>query len=140
MDAFEDRFGLHEFLLARGWELDKYSEPDDAGYPTTAEDGWHYPASFAGTAVHDIDDVTPKSLSCRIDYDDELTLIVRAAGNWKGCDEHRVVEHTFPADNLDELHLDDLATLLNTLETQARAADVRVHIDCLFFGACGEYW
>ncbi|MGX1779225.1 hypothetical protein ACWIGW_44460 [Nocardia brasiliensis] len=141
---------LHDFLTARGWRVDSWHDSDpETGYPLDAEAGWTYPASYGGVAMNDVDDVTPKPLSCDFfldsnEYPDEtaswsLGLRVSSAGNWGGCPQHGldVHESAVPEDCAD-IGLEQLAALLDRLEPQAGDLDPRALIECRFFGPCGQ--
>lgn len=134
---------LHDFLTARGWRLDADQRTDEHGLPDETEPVWHYPASFGGIAMHQIEDVSPYLLTCRLtgDTGNGCAIVVSTAGNWRGCDEHASVDHTFAVNDLDsDLDLDGVAALLADLEPRAQRLNARDLVECRFFAACGDVW
>lgn len=127
---------LHRFLSQRGWQLGKYWNIGEDGYPFDPESGWDYPGSYGGIAMNDVGDVTPYPLSCRFGFSDGLSVDVSTAGNYGGCSEHASAEHVVEVDG-HCLPTDRLASLLDPLEAQASRLDPRVLLECRFFGPCG---
>ncbi|WP_280393643.1 hypothetical protein [Nocardia brasiliensis] len=136
---------LHELLTARGWVVDDLGKPGrthgveqfDAEW-----DEWCYPPSFGGIRMNEVDDVTPTRLRCYFSLSSEgpsyARLILMGAGNYEGCADHRCAEWSARLDEGDELNLDQWASVLDEFESQARAIDPRVLIECRFFGTCGN--
>ncbi|MFC9999664.1 hypothetical protein [Nocardia sp. NPDC127526] len=131
---------LHEFLTARGWAIEDYGYPEQTPEPEP-ESGWRYQASYQGSAINHIPDITPAALHCWFSLaesgGDDTAFAVASAGNYGGCDDHIQREWRFPLNEGDELRLADLGELLDELEPQARDLDPRVLIECRFFGPCG---
>ncbi|MFE3229823.1 hypothetical protein [Nocardia sp. NPDC059228] len=134
---------LHEFLTARGWSPSEYATLDENGCPDT-ESGWIYRPSFGGVEMNRVDDATPDKLACAFTTDDDqLDFVIDSVGSGSApgrtiCEAHVVQKWRAPFDDGDELDLDELAEVLDRLESQARAMDPREFIECLFFGPCGR--
>lgn len=138
---------LHEYLTGRGWKPEEWAERDEDGYPTDPEDGWTYPASFGGAVMNQVPDITPSALRCWYErrFDEttghgETALVVRAVGNFRGCDAHDTTEYRIPYDETSGAT--DFAGLLGDvladLEPPAQVTDPRALIECRFFGPCGR--
>ncbi|MEU4248757.1 hypothetical protein AB0F15_15250 [Amycolatopsis sp. NPDC026612] len=131
---------VHEFLTGRGWHLDGASDPGEAWFAGDPRAGWHYPASYGGQRINDVAGTTPVRLQSHFTFDDqgEEVFTVVPAGNLRGngCSEHDTSERFFPLTATGVVDLDEIATLLDTLEPRARSLDPRALIECRYFGPC----
>lgn len=136
--SFDHLNELHAFLTARGWELDEFTYRDDDGQPVDPDTAWYYADSFGGITMHRIDDLSPCRLTCRFGLEDDgLSIVLGAAGNYKGCVEHAETEHSIAAKG-NQLDLDRVTVLLDDLEPHARKVNPKDLVECRFFGRCGE--
>ncbi|MCK2240983.1 MULTISPECIES: hypothetical protein [unclassified Crossiella] len=151
---FEEQ--LHELqrlLEARGWVLSTDDEDmlDEQGCVISPEATWEYPAAYTAWQLDqnvdqgqdldsDDEDAAPHVPLCRFSFeqnDDRGELIVvDTAGNWKGCEAHRVVHHEVPAT---KEGLAQLPTVLADIEEQARTLDPTALIECSTSGPCSGH-
>ncbi|OXM61257.1 hypothetical protein [Amycolatopsis vastitatis] len=131
---------VHEFLTARGWQLEGDSDPGEAWFADDPHAGWLYPATFGGQHINEVADATPVLLQSYFTFDDDgdEVFTVVAAGNLhgSGCAEHDTGERFFSLTAGGDVDLDPIAPLLDTLEPRARSLDPRALIECLYFGPC----
>ncbi len=131
---------VHEFLTGRGWHLDGDSNPGEASFAGDAHAGWRYPASYGGQWINDVAGTTPARLQSYFTFDDQGAEVftVVPAGNLRGngCAEHDTGERFFALTADGAVDLDEIATLLDTLEPRARSLDPRALIECRYFGPC----
>ncbi|WIX98707.1 hypothetical protein QRX60_32175 [Amycolatopsis mongoliensis] len=131
---------LHGLLTGRGWHLDGERDPGDPAFPGDPRCGWHYPATFGGQPITEIDFVTPARLQCYFTFDREgdEVLGILPAGNKRrnGCPEHDTDERFFRYAADGSLDLGRIAAELDAFEPRARELDPRAVVECLFFGPC----
>ena len=131
---------VHEFLTARGWHLDGDSDPAEVWFADDVHAGWHYPATYGGQRINEVEDTTPVQLQSYFTFgnEGEEVFSVTPAGNLRGsgCAEHDTQELFFALTAAGEVDLAEVAGLLDTLEPRARSLDPRALIECRYFGPC----
>ncbi|MFI5593608.1 hypothetical protein ACIA5G_51885 [Amycolatopsis sp. NPDC051758] len=128
---------LHDFLTTRGWELSAHTGRDDRGRPDDPEPEWYFPPAFRGVAIHELGEISPAHLHCRLRGAHGPRIVIVTAGNFHGCDRHDVGEHDLPPVNAG-LDLNRATAVLTPLEADASALDATDLVHCRFFGPCGE--
>lgn len=139
--GFEPIHRIQRLVQARGWVVVEDSHLDGRGMARSTEIMWDYAPAFGGVEFdeEDVDeDVLPMKPNCRFRWDspfDDGWIVIETAGNWEGCEQHRIIHHKL---RFTEAGIAELPGLLDRVESPARGMDAERLTECLANGPCAD--
>jgi hypothetical protein len=142
--GFEPIHRIQRVLESRTWVVTPSvkSDLDAHGMAADTDVMWDYAPAFRGVEFEEddmADEIVPTKPNCHFDFEnpfDNGWIVLQTAGNWGGCEQHRIVSHRLP---LTEAGIAALPQLLAKVEAPARTLDPTPFIQCLAHGPCAEH-